>query len=217
MSKYCKFGIAILCVVIIVTGCSMSNKGIEGTWKGEAKNRDRETDGRWLYTIKFNEDNAGYLIWETPDAKLKAKDYLIEWRKVDENKFVITCPETSDEIFIEPDGNEFVVESSFCAVEQNTVFHREQRMKSKTKNKFLYEEESENIFKTEKTGNILEPRFDKISIAKYFQVVEVEMPTNHVYSYRKYLKKYKIHGDFTGIEARVVIKNGKVHRIYLSS
>ncbi len=41
-------------------------------------------------------------------------------------------------------------------------------MKSKTKNKFLYEEESENIFKTEKTGNILEPRFDKISIAKYF-------------------------------------------------
>lgn len=118
-------GIAALCVVIIVLFVLMGNRGIEGTWKGEAKNRDRETDGRWLYTIKFNEDNAGYLIWETPDAKLKRRDYLIEWRKIDESKYVITCPETSDEVFIEPGSNEFVVESNFCAVEHNTVFHRE--------------------------------------------------------------------------------------------
>lgn len=123
MSKYCKFGIAILCVTIIVIGCSIGDKGIVGTWKGEA-NRDSD-EGRWLYTIKFNEDNTGYLTWETPDAKLKKRDYLIEWSKVDENKFVITCSETSHEIFIEPDGNEFVIESSFCAVEHNTVFHRE--------------------------------------------------------------------------------------------
>lgn len=54
-------------------------------------------------------------------------------------------------------------------------------------------------------------------IARSCKVVEVEMPKNHVYSYRKYIKKYKIHGDFTGIEARVVIKGGKVHRIYLSA
>lgn len=54
-------------------------------------------------------------------------------------------------------------------------------------------------------------------IARGCKVIEVEMPKNHVYSYQKYLKKYKIHGDFTGIEARVVIKSGKVHRIYLSA
>lgn len=54
-------------------------------------------------------------------------------------------------------------------------------------------------------------------IARGCKVIEVEMPKNHVYSYWKYLKKYKIHGDFAGIEAKVVIKGGKVHRIYLSA
>lgn len=54
-------------------------------------------------------------------------------------------------------------------------------------------------------------------IARGCKVIEVEMPKDHVYSYKKYLKKYKIHGDFAGIETQVVIKNGKVHRIYLSA
>ncbi len=77
-------------------------------------------------------------------------------------------------------------------------------------------------YKTKKvfadTSEMSNKYYNKIfKIARGCKVVEVEMPTNHVYSYRKYLKKYKIHGDFTGIEARVVIKNGKVHRIYLSA
>ncbi len=54
-------------------------------------------------------------------------------------------------------------------------------------------------------------------VARNCKVVEVEMPRDHVYSFKKYLRKYKIRGDFAGIAVQVVIKNGKVYRIYKSA
>ncbi len=60
--------------------------------------------------------------------------------------------------------------------------------------------------------------FDKtFKVARNCKVVEVEMPRNHVYGFKKYLSKYKISGDFAGIAVEVVIRNGKVYRIYRSA
>lgn len=79
---------------------------------------------------------------------------------------------------------------------------------------WAYKTKSRNYQKSGKSKKYFNKTF---KVASNCKVVEVEMPRNDVYSFKKYLKKYNIHGDFAGIVVQVVIKNGKVYRIYKSA
>ena len=57
----------------------------------------------------------------------------------------------------------------------------------------------------------------KFKVTRDCKVIEVEMPKNQVYRLKKYITKYKIRGDFAGIQVQLLIKDGKVCRIYRSA
>lgn len=110
-------GIAVLCVVVLVVVISMGNKGIVGTW--EAKTGDN-----WILTFNFNKDNTGYLTWDVPDSQMKPREFLIEWRKMDGNRYMLSCQKLNEETFIDLGSNEFVINSGFCVEQNNVVYHR---------------------------------------------------------------------------------------------
>ncbi len=79
---------------------------------------------------------------------------------------------------------------------------------------WAYKTKNRNVDKSGRSKKYFNKTF---IVARNCKVVEVEMPHDHVYNFKRYLSKYNIHGDFAGIAVDVVIKGGKVYRIYRSA